>query len=154
MFCVTSTASASSFFSCSTKSSMPAFESGKVSRRCVSFSFKKQTTKFVLCKSTPICLTSLVPPFFGGSWSSARNYSAFCPHSYSGFVSAHTVLRVRVQNGHTVSRALLSKVICRSLTPFLVCDLLSCHKHHTLILLLVSRPVRRLVRTNQFVFSL
>ncbi len=105
MFCVTSTATASSLLNSDVKRLIPAFESGKVSNRKLSSWFKKQTTKLVLCKSTPIYLTSLIPPFLSEALDKEKKLSRCISTLLFGIKKSHTVMRVRVLIGHTVSRA-------------------------------------------------
>ena len=157
MFCVTSTATASSLLSCDVKRLIPAFDSGKLSKRKVSSSFKKQTTKFVLCKSTPIYLTSLVLLFCRRFLIKKRNYSVYFHTPIRDQKKSHTVLRVRVLIGHTVSRDHLchkaSQNHCRPSPRFLLATSEKYRKHYTPILLLVSRPVmlrRYFVTTLRF----
>src|SRR5688572_23459729 len=124
MFCVTSTATASSFFSCSVNRLMPALESGKVSKCEVSSFNKKQTTKFVLCKSTPIYLPSLFLLLSEALDKNKRNYLGVCPHSYSGFNCPIPRKRVRVQKLVTLLAGLLSaQSHCRPSPRFFAGDL-------------------------------
>ena len=59
MFCVASTATSSSAPSCWVKRARPSALSGYVSVRVVSSASRTHTTKFVLCRSTPMCLTGV-----------------------------------------------------------------------------------------------
>src|SRR2546430_2513131 len=66
----------------------------------------KQTTKFVLCRSTPMCLTALVPPSGEEEVDAKRRLLGVAPRSYSGSIVPLRDTGRGSRIGHTVIRAL------------------------------------------------
>jgi hypothetical protein len=88
------------------KQASPSRVSGYVSRRCVSSAARKQATKFFLCRSTPMCLTALVPPLGEKEADAKRRLLGVAPRSYPGSVIPLRGAGGGSRIGHTVSRAL------------------------------------------------